>query len=110
MPRIFHCRCLGRVVIVTARPSGDTHSIVSRTLQSRDPSARDCLDSQSLFIAVSNETGQCVLRLGMLTRSHSEYVEGETLLDMIREDQLPPSKFLSRFNRDCILLAEVDFC
>jgi bacterioferritin len=45
---------------------------------------------------------------GMLTRSHSEYVEGETLLDMIREDLLAERIAIESYSEIIRYLADND--
>ncbi len=45
---------------------------------------------------------------GILTRSHSEYVEGETLLDMIREDLIAERIAIDSYNEIIQYLGEDD--
>ena len=45
---------------------------------------------------------------GMLTRSHSEYVEGETLLDMIREDLVAERIAIESYSEIIRYLADND--
>ena len=45
---------------------------------------------------------------GMLTRSHSEYVEGETLLDMIKEDLVAERIAIESYSEIVRFLGEGD--